>query len=150
VRDFAGQTRTAGSSDNEKDGRMDAHVMTERRRSRRVDLPDVPVVIRPVNADDLPGQPVECQLRNVSLTGLSCLVPASVSLQPNDRVVCSVLIPRERTRTFPFTRLHGRGWVLRVEPTAPTRRAGDTTGGQTMLGMAIAFAPDASALATFE
>jgi hypothetical protein len=129
---------------------MEAQVGSERRRYRRIDLPDVSVTIRPVLEQEALGEPIMCQLRNVSLAGLQCVVPSPAPLSVSDRVVCVVNVPRERTRLFPFTRLHGRGWVARIEPVHTGRRMGEAPDGAHLLGIAVTFAPDATALATFE
>ncbi len=128
---------------------MDAQIATERRRFRRAEL-DVLVTIRPLDEQNLPGEPVICQLRNVSLAGLCCFVKAPSPFQQNDRVICSVSVPRDRTRVFPFTRLHSKGWITRVEPVPTGRRAGESSSAEHMIGLAVAFASDATALATFE
>jgi hypothetical protein len=133
----------------EKVGLMDAQFTTERRRFRRADL-ELPVTVRPLNDQNVPGEPVICQLREVSLAGLYCSVKAPSPFKLNDHVVCSVSVPRERTRVFPFTRLHSKGWVVRVEPVPAGRRAGESSSGEQMVGLAVAFASDATALATFE
>ena len=129
---------------------MVSQMVSERRRFRRADL-ELPVTITLLGDDDQHGESLTCQLRNVSLAGLYCLITGPTSLKHDDRILCSLTVPRDRTRTFPFTRLHSRGWVLRVEPVHAGRRSGDTAPpGQQVFGMAVAFAPDATALATFE
>ncbi len=121
-------------------------VATERRRFRRAEL-DVPVTLRPLLDGNEPGAPITGRLRDVSLAGLRCDIDASHAVKINDRLVCSLSIPRDYTRIFPFTRVHSKGWVLRVEPPAQGRSG---AAGTEPVGLAIAFSPDTTALATFD
>jgi len=119
----------------------------ERRQFRRAEM-TVPVVIRPVGDDGSKAAPISGQARNVSLAGVYCYVPASCSLKADDSVTCSVSVPRDQTRTFPFTRVVGKGWIVRSEPVQEGRRAGDSHGNESQVALAIAFAPDVTALGT--
>ena len=59
----------------------------------------------------------------------------------NDIVLASVSVPEERTREFPFTRLAGRGRVVRVEEIAPRGES-----GRKRFGIALEFGQDLTAL----
>ena len=88
------------------------------------------------------------QVKNVSLSGAYCHVKAPCLLKTGEHVVCSIRIPSEQTRRFPFTRILSKGWVLRSEPVPVGRRAGESHDEQ-LLGLALAFSPDVTALGTF-
>ncbi len=118
--------------------------VVERRQFRRADV-DVAVEIRPQRDGGL-GEPIAGQVKNVSLAGVLSYVQAPCALQAGDQVVCSMTIPESQNRFFPFTRLHGKGWVVRIDEIASGRRAGDVPEGEQWLGLAIAFAPDVTAL----
>ena len=125
--------------------------MAERRQFRRADL-DIPIMIRPNSEEEegSPGAALEGQVRNVSLAGVFCHLPTPCSLKTSQTVTCSIIIPAEQGRLFPFTRLHGKGWVVRISPVVPGRRAGDASPNEQVLGVAIAFTPDLTALGTLE
>ena len=108
---------------------MDATI--ERRLFRRAEL-DAPVVMRLLATEGVSAEPMTGQLKNVSLAGFFCHVPASCPLQPGQQVISSVSIPPEHAQAFPFTRLHGKGWVVRRHP----------------IGLAVAFTSDVTALGT--
>ena len=128
---------------------MDAQVM-ERRRFRRADL-DVSVTIRPVDSEGaMSASPIIAQVRNVGLAGLYCYLKSPCALETGDTVICSLIIPREQVRLFPFARIHSKGWIVRIGPVHSGRRAGESLSTEQLLGLAVAFAPDATALATFE
>lgn len=116
----------------------------ERRQFRRADV-DVTVEVRPQRDGEL-GEAIEGQVKNVSLAGLLCYVQAPCALQVGDRVVCGMTIPESQTRYFPFTRLHGKGWLVRIDQINSGRRAGEVPEGEHWIGLAIAFAPDVTAL----
>ena len=113
----------------------------ERRRSRRTDL-EAPVELRNLELAEAgtSQQAVKGQVKNLSLNGFYCTVVSASSLQPGQRVLSNVAIPREQSRHFPFARMLGRGWIVRVEPTTPS----------TQVGVAVAFDSDATALGTLE
>ncbi len=120
----------------------------ERRRFRRAEL-DVPVTIRPVT-EDASAEPVIGHVKDVSLAGVFCYVKAPCPLEPNTPVIFSITVPFEQVRTFPFTRLLGKGRVIRTEPIPVGRRSGELQGGEPLQGLALEFAPDVTALASAE
>ena len=122
----------------------------ERRRFRRAAL-DVPISIRPLGQEESAG-PVMGQVKDVSLAGVYCYTKTPCRLQPGERVVCSISISQEQTRQFPFSRLLGKGWVVRLEPVPVGRREGEhpPEDEETVLGLAVAFTPDVAALGTIE
>ena len=121
---------------------------TEQRQFRRAEV-DAPLTIRLLDQDAL-ASPISGQVKNVSLAGVYCFVQDGYSLKQGDQVVCSLTVPAEQLRLFPFTRVLGKGRVVRVEPIPTGRRAGESPSGQKLFGMAIAFAPDITALGTLE
>ena len=123
--------------------------VVERRRFRRADL-DVSVAIRPVGEKGPVGEAVVGQLKNVSLAGIYCYVNAPCSLQVRQEVACSLAVPLEQVRFFPFTRLGGKGWIVRLDPITAGRRAGESRSEEQLIGVAIAFAPDVTALASID
>ena len=124
--------------------------LSERRQFRRAEL-DVTIQIRPVGDGDSSQPMLEGRIKNVSLAGALCYVSTPCPLKTGETVLCSVMIPTEQVRLFPFARLHGKGWVVRISPVSGGRRAGDATqAGEQWLSVAIAFAPDVTALGTLE
>ena len=122
----------------------------ERRQFRRADV-EVSVEIRPSTPRDGGSAAlIRGTARDVSLAGVYCYVEAPCPLQAEDTITCFVTIPPAQARVFPFTRLVGRGWVVRQDPVAESRRAGDLHAGKPIVGLAIAFAPDVTALGTIE
>ena len=122
----------------------------ERRRFRRAEL-EVPVTIRPVGPqEDAKAPSLVGETRNVSLAGVLCQVEAPCALTPGQSVMCTVEIPEELVKRFPFARLTGRGSVIRVEPVQEGRRAEDNRSEKQLIGLAIAFASDVTALGAME
>ena len=117
----------------------------ERRRHRRANL-GLPVEMRP--AADAGGKTpsVIGRLRNAGLAGFYCTVDDPSPFTIGQKIICSISVPPEEFRAFPFSRVMGRAWVVRVEPVPMGRREGEAPPGQPKLGMAVAFAPDVTAL----
>ncbi len=120
--------------------------MIERRQNRRARLM-APVEIRPIAQGDTSASPIEGHVRSVSLSGAYCTVKLPCTIASNEEVICSIQIPSEQTRSFPFSRVQGRGWVVRAEPVMTGRRAGEHATDEQM-GLVVAFAPDVTALST--
>jgi hypothetical protein len=118
----------------------------ERRRFRRADL-EVPVSIRTLD-QGASAAPVIGQVKDVSLAGLYCYFKDPCPFASGERVACSISVPPEQARSFPFTRLAGKGWVVRREPLQPGRREGESQPGESLVGLAVAFMPDVTALGT--
>lgn len=116
----------------------------ERRRFRRVSL-DVPVAIRSLDHSEPPTE-TTAQVRDISLAGVYCVAKSPCPLQPGESVVCSVSVPPADARAFPFSRVMGKGWVVRVQPLLAGRREGDTTDEESVLGVAVAFTRNVTAL----
>jgi hypothetical protein len=121
----------------------------ERRQFRRAEL-DVPVAIRVLDAEGAAETAITGQVKNVSLVGIYCYVKDPSTLKAGQQVICSLSVPPEQTRLFPFSSVHGRGWVVRAEPVPMGRRAGESPTSEQLLGLAVAFAPDVTALGTIE
>ena len=121
----------------------------ERRRFRRADL-DVEVLIRSVKDGQENGAVIHGQVKNISLAGVWCFVTAPCSLTSGESVTCSIVIPSEQSRWFPFTRLAGKGTVIRLDPITQGRRVGEQADGEPFLGLAVAFSPDMTALGSIE
>jgi hypothetical protein len=78
-------------------------------------------------------------------------VKAPCALQVGEQVICSIAVPPEQSRWFPFSRILGKGWVTRLKPIAMGRRDGDwvpESPEEELLGLVVAFNPDVSALGT--
>lgn len=118
----------------------------ERRRFRRAEL-DVPVSIRPAT-QDASAEPVVGHVKDVSLAGVFCYVKAPCPLEVNTPVIFSIAIPFEQLRAFPFTRLLGKGRIVRTEPIPVGRRSGEDQAGEPLQGLALEFAPNVTALAS--
>ena len=124
--------------------------LSERRQFRRAEL-DVTIAIRPIEEEEGASMTViEGRVKNVSLAGALCYVPTPCPLKTGQAVVCSVTIPLEQARLFPFARINGKGWIVRIAPMAAGRRSGDFAQGEQSLSVAVAFAPDVTALGTLE
>ena len=124
--------------------------LSERRQFRRAEL-DVTISIRPLAEEEGASTTViEGRVKNVSLAGALCYVPTPCPLKTGQAVVCAVTIPLEQARLFPFARINGKGWIVRIAPAAAGRRSGDFTPGEQYLSVAVAFAPDVTALGTLE
>ena len=125
--------------------------LSERRQFRRAEL-DVTIAIRPLEEEDGASNTViEGKIKNVSLAGALCYVPTPCPLKTGQAVICSVTIPLEQARIFPFARINGKGWIVRIAPVAAGRRSGDfAQQGEQFLSVAVAFAPAVTALGTLE
>jgi len=118
----------------------------ERRRFRRAEL-NVLMTMRLVN-QDAEAEPVIGQVKDISLAGAFCYTEAPCFLKLGDAVICSIAIPPEQARLFPFTRVLGKGWVTRLEPLLVGRREGERQPEEALLALAVAFSPDVAALGT--
>lgn len=122
-------------------------VGTERRRFRRADL-EVPVEIRKADQKGAEINTVRGTVRDVSLAGFYCFIENPSDLKLGDLVDCSVSVTEEQVR-FPFSRVLGRGWVTRLEPNLPGEQADEQSSSKkSVVGLAVAFAPDVTALGT--
>lgn len=114
----------------------------DRRRGRRVSL-QAPILIRRPE-----GRPAasreEHAVGNISLAG-AYFETERPDYAVNEAVFASIAIPEAERRNFPFTRLAGRGRVVRVQALEPTPAAG----GKPRFGVALEFSPDVTALTTF-
>ena len=119
----------------------------ERRQFRRAEI-DVPVAIRQMSAEPSSPATITGQVKNLSLSGVYCYTTSPCALKPGESVSCTVAIPPEQARLFPFTRIAGRGWVVRMDPILSGRRAGENPTTDMLIGLAVAFTPDVTALGT--
>ncbi len=114
----------------------------ERRRGRRVNL-NAPLLIRRLETSK--AEPfAEAVTKEVSLTGLYFEYEADGELayQINDVVVASISVSDPQQREFPFSRVAGRGRIVRVDALA-----GKTPGARKCFGIALEFGSDVTALA---
>ena len=124
--------------------------LIERRQYRRASLP-VEVQLRGIekpagpSASSSPAAPLVGKAENVSLAGVYALVPAPCQLSPGSVVSFSVEIPEEFRKQFPFVRLLGKGWIVRLVPDEKT--AGN---GVEAVGVAVAFTGDLTALSAIQ
>ncbi len=110
----------------------------------------MPVTIRKRSSASASDGPIIGRAKDVSLAGVYCHVTAPCALAQGDLVTCSVTVPSEQGRWFPFSRLAGKGSVVRLEPIPQGRRAEDNPPEETSVGVAIAFAPDVTALGSID
>jgi hypothetical protein len=112
----------------------------ERRHHRRIAL-EIPVWM--CSPDEGPAALWhEGRSRDLSLAGMLCTVPAWSPVAVGEMVRLSIPIPPDRQREFPFSRLAGRGRVVRIEELA--RRGASS---QSAVELALAFGTDLIALA---
>ena len=111
---------------------------SERRRHRRVSL-SVNVLAKRVAAGDT-GLFEEGTTTDVSLAGVYFTAPAWKDLRAQEVLTISISVPREQARDFPFSRLAGRGRVVRVDEVL-----GDTP-QEKRLGVAVEFADNLTVL----
>ena len=122
---------------------MEARVL-ERRKQRRIQLEGVTVELRPL-LDQPNGHRdaiIHGRVLDVNLTGVYAMIPEQPSFAIGSAMACTVTIPHELARRFPFARLLGKGWVTRVA-SHPT----ETIDGHPAMGVAISFGGDVTALA---
>lgn len=110
----------------------------ERRRGRRAYV-EAPLLIRRAGAQGSASR--EEVTKNVSLAGVYFETEEDHPYTDNEMVMASVSIPESNAREFPFTRLAGRGRVVRIEPIpqqepSPSKR----------FGIALEFGHDLTAL----
>ena len=85
----------------------------ERRRGRRVGV-QAPLTLR--RDDDPRFQPARSHTtKDLSLTGVYFEAADRPDLAVNEMVIASVVVPETERRHFPFTRLSGKGRVVRVQ-----------------------------------
>lgn len=113
----------------------------ERRRYRRIQLA-VPLQARKIESDE-PGNFREGVTKDISLAGIYFTTSAWQQIEQDESLMVSVAVPRERAREFPFSRLAGRGRVVRVEELAKVREAGPR-----LYGVAVEFGDDLTVLTT--
>lgn len=115
----------------------------ERRQFRRAEL-DLPVAIRPLMPEGSAAPSLVGQVKDVSLAGMYCYVTKPAPVASGDTIACSISISADHAKLFPFTRIAGKGRVLRVD--ARLRHGADALGNQERVGLAVAFAADVTAL----
>ena len=111
----------------------------DRRRHRRIDL-TIPILARR-NSDGQMASFKEGAAKNLSLAGVYFTTAGWKELTKDEIMTISVSIPPEKVRSFPFSRLAGRGRVVRIEELA--RVASD---GPTLYGVALEFGQDLTVL----
>lgn len=107
----------------------------ERRRGRRVPI-QASVLLRSLDEQ----APSEHTIRNISLAGVYFETDEPCTLALNAPVLASVSIPEAERRAFPFTRLAGRGRVVRLDE-LPAQE-----GSPRRFGVALEFGNDLTAL----
>lgn len=114
----------------------------ERRRGRRVNL-NAPLLIRRVGASQSESF-AQTLTKEVGLTGLyfEYETEGAPAYQMNDVVVASVSVSDLQQREFPFSRLTGRGRIVRVDALADGK-----LGERKRFGIALEFGSDVTALA---
>lgn len=116
------------------------HEHIERRREKRVNV-EVPFLIRHALSSSNSDLFQERIAKNISLEGLYFEANKEEAYAVNDTVITSVPIPESQTRVFPFTRVAGRGRIVRINPLA-----GNESAGSMQYGIALEFYPDVTIL----
>ena len=117
---------------------MNKQGSVERRRGRRAYV-EAPLLIRRMGAQGSASR--EELTKNVSLAGVYFETEEGHPYTENEMVMVSVSNPEANVREFPFTRLAGRGRVVRIEP-LPQQEASRTK----RVGIALEFSHDLTAL----
>ncbi len=117
---------------------MSASVV-ERRRHRRAELP-VSVTLRPAGKDPSSAPQIVGESKDIGLAGAYIKVKAPFQLPVGTTVSYSVDIPASQQRQFPFTRLLGTGWIVRVDSEPDGKD----------VGVAIAFPSNATVLSAVQ
>lgn len=115
------------------------HGGVERRRGRRANV-QVPLRIRRVDTAK-PEDFREQVASNVSLAGAYFEAAEGHPYTVNDLVMAAVTVPEGQRREFPFTRLAGRGRVVRIH-----ELGGKAPDGRKRYGVALEFGEDLTAL----
>ncbi len=111
----------------------------ERRRGRRANL-EAPLLIR--RAGTAKPEPFKEEVaKNVSLAGVYFETDSGDHYTVNDVLITSVSVPESQTRNFPFSRIAGRGRVVRVKELPQ-----DDPSGRKRFGIAVEFGEDITAL----
>lgn len=118
---------------------MDEARGIDRRRHRRIDL-TVPILARR-NSEGNGATFKEGVAKNLSLAGLYFTTAGWRALEQDEVMTISVSVPPEKVRNFPFSRLAGRGRVVRVEELAKVAHEGPT-----LFGIALEFGEDLTVL----
>lgn len=110
----------------------------ERRRGRRVGV-QAPLAVR--RDEDRLSPPAHAHTtKNLSLTGVYFETDDKPPFAVNEMVIASVVVPEAQRRDFPFTRLSGKGRVVRVQALDEEDPA------RTRYGIALEFSHDVTAL----
>ena len=117
---------------------MNRQGSVERRRGKRAHI-EAPLLIRRTGAHS--AAPKEEVAKNVSLAGVYFETEEGHSYASNDIVMASVSVPEAHSREFPFTRLAGRGRVVRIEE-VPQQEPSRSK----RFGIALEFSHDVTAL----
>ena len=133
---------------------MESQVI-ERRQHRRADV-EGRVELRSLEASGQAAAPVVGQADNVSLAGVYVRIPSPVPWRAGTAVTCTVNVPQDATKQFPFARLVATGRIVRVfPPKAPSGKSASSTAREEEkgadpadVGVAIAFTSDVTALGT--
>ena len=111
----------------------------DRRRHRRIDL-TVPILARR-NTDGNAATFKQGVAKNLSLAGVYFTTAGWKELEADEVMTVSVSVPPEKVRNFPFSRLAGRGRVVRVDELAKV-----ASEGPTLYGIALEFGEDLTVL----
>lgn len=111
----------------------------DRRRHRRIDL-TVPILARR-NTDGMAAPFKQGVAKNLSLAGVYFTTVGWHELTADEIITVSVSVPPEKVRNFPFSRLAGRGRVVRVEELAKV-----ASEGPALFGVALEFGEDLTVL----
>jgi len=93
--------------------KMRASDFIEKRRFERLNM-SLPITLKHVS-DDGKEKLMDGVTSDVSYDGAFVTDAASKDLKPNDNLHVSLVIPRDNTRDFPFSRLTGKARIARIE-----------------------------------
>lgn len=105
----------------------------EHRKERRFELNLSVLIKRPMPEEETFTEVIS---KNISRGGLY-FTASEWDIEPQEEVIVSVSVPKEKTKIFPFSRLAGRAKVVRVEQ----------FGQQRWQGVALQFSDDLTYLA---
>lgn len=117
---------------------MNKQGSVEKRRGRRAYV-EAPLLIRRTGAQG--GASIEEITKNVSLAGVYFETGEGHAYTDDEMVMASVSIPEAHVRDFPFTRLAGRGRVVRIKE-IPQQESSRSK----RFGIALEFGDDLTAL----
>lgn len=110
--------------------------MAEQRQSKRTDIKATLLIKREGQSKEEPFE--EVTVTSVGLNGVYFYTTEKPAYGVGERLMCSMQVPPQYRRVFPFVRVAGWSRVVRIEEI--------TVQGQSRYGVAVAFAGDMTTL----